>query len=250
MTITYDPQKQAISFVLQWRGTIFPLVLSDPLFWLLFTTHMALLSYQKLELAAGREGLPPLEWNAASVSMGLLSFFVIFYGNHCYARYFELFGHCVGIGRTLTIFSFMVKSTFSHRTAEQRWNIVRPLLAGMSVHYATVYTGDKEDGVGVWPTSPTRHAQLDAGGRACVTPFTHACLCSPYAAGVGESKWQAIREKHLLTQVRPRGRGRWWRTLQSWVGYGIGRSSSSCSHALWPSSALVLAGRPLSKAPS
>ena len=165
MTISYDPGSQSVSFIVQWRGTIFPLVLSDPLFWTLFILHIVLLTYQNLEMAAGRDGLPPLDWNAASVSMGLLTFFVIFYGNHCYTRYFELFGQCIGIGRILTVWAFMVKSTFSHCTPQRRWNIMRPMLAGMCIHYSIVYTDDDEDG-----------------------------------KGVSKSEWQAIQEQNLLSQ--------------------------------------------------
>lgn len=95
--------------------------------------------------------------------MGLLTFFVIFYGNHCYARYFELFGHCIGIGRTLNVWAYLVKHSFSHRTPGLRWNIMRPMLAGMMIHYSTV---------------------ADSEG-----------------AGLSENEWQGMRDSEVLTKA-------------------------------------------------
>lgn len=162
MTIAYDPSELQVAFILKWKGTIFPLVLADPLFWLLASVHIVLLTYQNLSSVP----LPPLDWNAASVSMGLLTFFVIFYGNHCYARYFELFGHCIGISRTLNVWAWLVKNNFSHMSPERCWNIVRPMLAAMQVHYATLHSeGDEDDNL-----------------------------------SVSESEWKEVRDHQLLTK--------------------------------------------------
>ena len=51
MTIYYDPQSLLVSFLFRWRGTIFPLVLSDPLFWFLSTVHVVLIVVHKSLLA-------------------------------------------------------------------------------------------------------------------------------------------------------------------------------------------------------
>ena len=135
----------AVSFLFKWDGTIFPLVLSDPLFWLLATVHAMLLAYHSHELAAGNPGLPPLDWQGSTVEMSLLTFFVIFYGNNCYARYFELFSHCIGIGRSLALFAHLVKKTFTNMPPARLWNMMRPMLGAMYVHYAKVHNGLDED---------------------------------------------------------------------------------------------------------
>ena len=43
MTIVYNPHELKIAFIFKWRGTIFPLVLSDPMFWFLMIVHVMLL---------------------------------------------------------------------------------------------------------------------------------------------------------------------------------------------------------------
>ena len=50
----------------------------DPMFWFLLITHIALLKIHADGIAEGGEGLPPLDWNASTVAMGLLTFFVVF----------------------------------------------------------------------------------------------------------------------------------------------------------------------------
>ena len=43
MTIQYAPEDLQITFITRWNGTIFPLVLNDPMFWLLIGVHVVLL---------------------------------------------------------------------------------------------------------------------------------------------------------------------------------------------------------------
>ena len=59
--------------------------------------HVGLLFTQRSLHEAGKEGLPELDWQAALVPTSLLTFFVVFYVSNCYARFYELFGCCVGI---------------------------------------------------------------------------------------------------------------------------------------------------------
>ena len=101
MTILYDPQSLQLSFILCWKGTIFPLVIADPMFWFLIAVHAAILRWEHNLLAAGEEGLPELPWNASTTALSLLTFFVVFYGNNCYARYYSMHSDCVAISRTV-----------------------------------------------------------------------------------------------------------------------------------------------------
>ena len=78
MTILYDPQALQLTFLFRWKGTIFPLVLSDPMFWFLLIVHVALLLWDGKLLRQDGEGLPPLDWQASTVAMGLLTFFLVF----------------------------------------------------------------------------------------------------------------------------------------------------------------------------
>lgn len=146
MTVHYDPQEMQISFLLRFKGTIFPLVFSDPMFWFLIIVHLILLKWDGDLLAEGGEGLPPLDWNASTVAMGLLTFFLVFYGNHCYSRYFELFGHCVAIGKCVMIWAHLVQFNFPHCSAAVRWNMMRLILGGMHLHYADCRREEDHEG--------------------------------------------------------------------------------------------------------
>ena len=155
MTILYDPNALQFTFFLRWRGTIFPLVLADPLFWFLTLVHVCLLRWEHNLLSAGEEGLPELPWNASSTAIGLLTFFVVFYGNNCYARYFELHGQCVQLGRTTMIWAHLIHSNFAHKTLATRWNMMRHFLGAMHIHYAYLRREADENGVEVLGVSPS-----------------------------------------------------------------------------------------------
>ena len=72
MTIMYDPMGLQLSFLFCRRGTIFPLVFSDPMFWLLLLVHVLILRWEHNLLEAGEPGLPELPWNASSTALSLL----------------------------------------------------------------------------------------------------------------------------------------------------------------------------------
>lgn len=146
MTIVYNPHELKIAFIFKWRGTIFPLVLSDPMFWFLMIVHVMLLIVHGALLADGGPGLPPLEWNASTVAMGLLTFFLVFFSNHCYQRYFELHGNCTAIGRTMWQWAHLIRTNFAKKSAAQKWNLMRPFLGAMHIHYAFLRCEEDDDG--------------------------------------------------------------------------------------------------------
>lgn len=180
MTIQYAPQDLQISFIMRWNGTIFPLVLNDPMFWLLLGVHVVLLYIDGKMLEDGGEGLPLLDWQASTVAMGLLTFFLVFYGNHCYMRYFELHGHCVAIGRQMMLWAHLVHLNFAHRSAATKWNMMRLMLGAMHLHYAFMRREEDPDGVEV--------------------------------QGVSTEEWRAMRRSNLFSRAEIA-------TLQKYRGY-------------------------------
>ena len=146
MTIQYNPQQLNISFLFCWRGTIFPLVLSDPMFWLLMAVHVLILHRHGMLLEEDGVGLPPLDWEASTIALSLLTFFLVFYGNHCYQRYFELHGHCVSIGQAMGQWAHLIRVHFGSRSVAQRWNMMRPMLGAMHIHYAYLRCEKSADG--------------------------------------------------------------------------------------------------------
>ena len=86
MVITYSPERMQWSFLCHFTGTIFPLLFKSPLFWGLLLSHAVLLAIDSYD-----DPLPPLDWKIAVLPNGLLTFFLVFYGNNCYTRYFGFY---------------------------------------------------------------------------------------------------------------------------------------------------------------
>lgn len=174
MTIDYDAGSLTgwcglPCLLLRWRGTILHGAIMGPMFWLTLTSHVALLilggriripsSSKTVSVSPfqngtrGSEGagsdaweafdLPTLPWSSAVVGLTLLFFFTVFYGNASYARFYQLYGHCVGIGGTTMEWVSLVKAhsmglAESARVAAQ-WNAVRLVLAATHLLYYTLH---------------------------------------------------------------------------------------------------------------
>lgn len=88
MTVSYDPDQSMLWTLFNWHGTMVPLVLQRPVFWLLMIFHGALLPFAHLTylnpdcteatgVTAECSVLPLLEWNAAATLTTLLTFFMV-----------------------------------------------------------------------------------------------------------------------------------------------------------------------------
>ena len=86
--------------------------------------------------------------------MGLLTFFLVFYGNHCYERYYALHGHCIAIGAIMWKWAQLIRANFGHKSAAMRWNMMRPMLGAMHIHYAFLRRETDEIGHDVLGVSP------------------------------------------------------------------------------------------------
>ena len=180
MTIYYDPHELQLSFITRWKGTIFPLVLNDPMFWFLIAVHCFLLYLDGHMLENGGDGLPTLDWQASTVAMGLLTFFLVFYGNHCYSRYFELYSHCISIQRQMMQWAHLVHVHFGGKTAAAKWNMARLMLGAMQLHYAFMRQEEDDEG--------SEHQ------------------------GVSTEEWRAMRRSNLFSRAEIA-------TLQKYRGY-------------------------------
>lgn len=161
----YDPSAFGISFLWRWQGTILPLVASSPLFWFLLLGHAVIVTaYHTLD-----GGEPVLEWQAAIVPSSLLTFLLVSFGNQCYSRYFELYGHCVGMHGSIMEWVALIKVEFTHLDLSAQWNVLRLMLGALQVHYALL-GGDEVDDDGV------------------------------ARKGISDDEWRAIRTRNLLTR--------------------------------------------------
>ena len=90
-----------------------------------------------------------LHWSTALVGLPLLFFFIVFYNNNSYARFYQLYGHCVGLGAKTMEWTALVKQhslceSEQHKWAQ--WNAVRLILGGMNILYYSLFgTGVDDD---------------------------------------------------------------------------------------------------------
>ena len=143
--LLYNPDHEQVSFILRWNHTLLPMVVYDPMFWLLVVWYIVLVVRQNILLRAGEDGLPVLDWKAALVPTSLLTFFVVFYVSNCYERFFKLFGCCVRIGGCMQEWAYLINTHFGDISADCKWNMMRFMLGAMQIHYAFVAGEDDDD---------------------------------------------------------------------------------------------------------
>ena len=173
MTIDYDASSLSgwcgLPFlIVRFRGTILAGTIFGPLFWLSNLAHIALLfvngrfrigHYRQVanashpdaedEWVPAWEGaeLPVLDWKYATIGIALLFFFIVFYNNNSYSRFYTLYGHTVGMGARVMEWTALVKQHSLNATPEHRWaqwNCVRLMLAGMNILYYSLFGGDMD----------------------------------------------------------------------------------------------------------
>ena len=77
--LQYNADVERYRFLSRWKHTVLPMVVKDPIFWLLMGWHGFIVLAQQAAHSQDAE-LPPLNWKAAATLASLLSFFVVFYG--------------------------------------------------------------------------------------------------------------------------------------------------------------------------
>jgi hypothetical protein len=101
-------------------------------FWCFTLIHMCLLAiHEYLPDEWDAYGLQ-LDWKATTAVTSLLTFFIVFYGTQCYARFQKYYTHCVGMGGVCQEWTALVSLTIPDDGA-RRWNAVRLILASMHI---------------------------------------------------------------------------------------------------------------------
>ena len=136
----YTSNISIFTTVTSWHGTVLPLVLHLPSFYIFVGSHMV---FWYLIEYADYFNLPP-SWSLFSGAWSLLVFFLVFYGNQCYTRFFQMYGHCVGIGGATMQWVALVKLHLPQRP-DLQWNAVRFILAASHVEYYSLSGGELTD---------------------------------------------------------------------------------------------------------
>ena len=83
--VMYDPKEGLLAIFLRWHGTVLPMVLQRPVFWMLSAFHMTLLAIQE----HGFE-FPHFDPAVGMLPASLLIYMCVFYNSFCYTRFFQL----------------------------------------------------------------------------------------------------------------------------------------------------------------
>jgi hypothetical protein len=136
MTIQYDASDLSgwiglPKLFFRLKGTILTGTINSPLFWLCNLVHIGFLilggqirigTYSNVSETSGEvvftSAFEPydlsgsdlkLGWSMATFGLPLLFFFIVFYNNNSYQRYFQLYSHTVGLGAKTMEWTALVK---------------------------------------------------------------------------------------------------------------------------------------------
>ena len=65
-----------------------------------------------------------VDWASTLVGMPLLFFFIVFYNNNSYNRFYQLYGHCVGMGGRCMEWTYLIKAHSLPEDRAGQWNSV------------------------------------------------------------------------------------------------------------------------------
>lgn len=168
MTIDYDASalsgwKGARLLFLRYHGTILAGLFHGPMFWVPNVLHVLFCAIggqfthnNHPEAASANDPVAwagpslgstelKLTWQMATVSLPLLFFFIVFYNNNSYSRFYTLYGHTVGLGANIMEWTALIKLHTVPSDRAGRWNSVRLMLAAMNMLYYSLFGGDMED---------------------------------------------------------------------------------------------------------
>lgn len=146
----YNPSQIFVKTLFSWRGTVLPLTLVRPSYWFTVLLHGIALAWDKEEwigvyvkkkvdedfyLESDERGSMYINPALLSAPATLYVFFVVFYASQCYARFFQMYSHTIGIGATTMGWVGLVKLHFPDVGQTAQWNMVRFVLAATHVHY-------------------------------------------------------------------------------------------------------------------
>lgn len=140
MTVPYDPEKSSIFILLAVRGTVVPMVLTRPLFWLLVSMETALLVLKDRY----PDDYPELQYGVIGPLVSLLSFFIVFYGNQCYTRFYKMYDLSKALVGCCQEWATLAR-TFLPNKGVARWNATRHIVAALQLEYFSLTSNNVDD---------------------------------------------------------------------------------------------------------
>lgn len=200
-SVPYAPEEHIIASLLRLEGTSIQMVLFKPLFWILLLVHIILRHVN--------DKFTPLPSLDATVLVGLpsslLIFLVVFYGDRCYQRYYELWGHVSALNAM--VYNWVLQTGFIYSPLEMgqaQLDKIAPRLTGiMSDPSVAVVNDIKGTGVATEKQRLERYrkirlAAMWRASRRMLAAF-HLLLRTVDPDDVdtnfiGQAKWAACRK--------------------------------------------------------
>lgn len=134
--VRYDPAETLLGVFSRWRGTVAPLVLGKPMFWLLTAVHVLFL-YMNEHVSE----LPSMDVSiVVGLPASLLIFLTVFYNGNCYRRFFELWTCTCELVSHVHSWVLQVAFIFDEMelgdaklVRELKWKLLRRILSAMHV---------------------------------------------------------------------------------------------------------------------
>lgn len=111
-------------------------MLRKPTVWVLTAIHCAFLySHMVWGVDLGMIANTPEEVDLIEVTTPLLVFFLVFFSGNCYTRYFAFYEACMGMQKTVSLWTGLVRVFFPSGSAKQLWNLSRHAIASVYLLY-------------------------------------------------------------------------------------------------------------------
>ena len=79
MTVLYDPGETIVRTLTHYEGTVLPLVLRKPLFWVIVAINTCFIVAQHVLMTYYGVALPTIDWDVVGLPASLLVFFLVLY---------------------------------------------------------------------------------------------------------------------------------------------------------------------------
>lgn len=137
----YDMSKGVITVAVSLRGSVIPLVLLRPEFWfLLFCNFGLTVAFERGLLVEHLYIKNALPGQLCKCLTGLMTFFLVFYTNNCFARYFKLYAYTRDMLGEIYAFVSEAKLRIMDRNHQRR--AVRYLMGGVFAFFYEAMDGE------------------------------------------------------------------------------------------------------------
>jgi len=154
MTIMYDAADiNELNVIFHWKGTVLPMVLCRPVFWMLNATHMVLfyLHFYRTDIH-----MPPMAWKTCTIPIFLLTIFLVFFAKSCLSRYFALYKKCMAMALAVDNYTSLLRDYFPVAKEEELFSLARYPIASLYLTYFQLSGVNSDGGASITESEATQ----------------------------------------------------------------------------------------------